>query len=388
MKIALNIPFIKSFLYTFILMIVAFFLLSFFLGSLSKGKKNTPIKTLHYAVFYGNIKAVKRLIQQGANVNEKNKGGSTPLHAIAPISSNVGEKERLKIAQLLIDNNADVNAQNNKGWAPIHKTAGRRYLQITQLLINNNADVNVQNNKGDTPLHYTLSDANIKTLQLLVKNKANVNAQNKEGDTPLHFAAFHGHSISTQWLISYKANVNATNNNGWTPLFKAVQWEKSVAHILINNKANVHAKNKHGDTPLHIAALYGCARSAKLLINNNANVHARNNDDSTPLHFAALRGYQRTKQGLARITWKEQLKKLKKWCTQHPEIVQMLIKNQVNVNAKDKDGHTPLYHARSNNLRDIASLLTQNGGTCSFFCSLFFSLSSLFIFFCFLFFWL
>jgi ankyrin repeat protein len=40
----------------------------------------------------------------------------------------------------------------------------------------------------------------------------------------------------------------------------------------------------------------------------------------------------------------------------------LLLTHRVNVNAKDKDGRTPMFYATQKGYSDIVQLLTQNGG--------------------------
>ena len=100
----------------------------------------------------GNIELVKRHLDAGEDVNEKNKVGMTPLH----YASMMGHKE---VAGLLITNGADVNAKSqfqNFGETPLHHAAWGDYKEIVKLLITKGADVNaiIQSGsfKGMTPL--------------------------------------------------------------------------------------------------------------------------------------------------------------------------------------------------------------------------------------------
>ena len=86
-----------------------------------------PSEDIINAVHNGNIAAVKYFLSNGANVNEKTSGGSTPLH-ITIESRYFGREE---IVALLLDNGANVNATNGRGWTPaesLKRVAGAMML--------------------------------------------------------------------------------------------------------------------------------------------------------------------------------------------------------------------------------------------------------------------
>ena len=68
------------------------------------GSVPTPLRCLFWATKQGNIEIVKLLIAKGADVNAKDKDGSTPLYLVA-------SRDKKEIVQLLIANGADVNAK-------------------------------------------------------------------------------------------------------------------------------------------------------------------------------------------------------------------------------------------------------------------------------------
>ena len=99
----------------------------------------------------------------------------------------------------------------------------------------------------------------------------------------------------------------------------------------------VNAKGEVGYTPLRNAAFYGHKEIVELLIANGADVNAKDDVlELTPLHRAAAIGYK--------------------------EIAELLITNGANVNAKDVDGETPLDLAIKQEYPETADLLRKHGG--------------------------
>ena len=134
-------------------------------------------RALFKAATEGNIKGIKQLIADGADVNAKNRDGTTPLQTAAIR----GHKEFL---ELLIANGADVNAKNEDGMTPLHCTAvgtslnylsrGGRYgvdhKEIAELLISAGADVNAQDEDGETPVDIAIMSNQPQTADLLRKH--------------------------------------------------------------------------------------------------------------------------------------------------------------------------------------------------------------------------
>ena len=138
--------------------------------------KNIFNGTIHEACENGNIKAVKRFLADGTDVNLKNDDGLTPLHKAA----GMGEKE---IAELLIAEGADVNAMFD-GVTTLHWAVELKEKGTAELLIEKGADVNVQCH-GISPLHSSVWRGDKEITEMLIAKGANVNSLNEDKGTPL-----------------------------------------------------------------------------------------------------------------------------------------------------------------------------------------------------------
>src|SRR5438445_299376 len=61
---------------------------------------------------------------------------------------------------------------------------------------------------------------------------------------------------------------------------------ENVKAFLRRNRRRVFSKNKYGQTPLHLAAIYGHKKVAELLLAGKADVNAKDKDGKTPLQLA------------------------------------------------------------------------------------------------------
>jgi ankyrin repeat protein len=92
---------------------------------------------LHNAAGRNDVKAVNELLDQGANINEKNHlNGGTALKAAS-------SRGNIDMVKLLLDRGADVNlASGNMGWTALSGAAWHGNTEVAILLIERGADIN------------------------------------------------------------------------------------------------------------------------------------------------------------------------------------------------------------------------------------------------------
>ena len=115
------------------------------------------------AVKSGETEKIKSYIEQGADVNVRDKSGGTPLHSVA-------EKGHKETAELLIEKGGDVNAKDALGRTPLHETALFGHTAMAELLIASGAEVNAKDKEGKTSLHLAFKNDHIDTAELIFVN--------------------------------------------------------------------------------------------------------------------------------------------------------------------------------------------------------------------------
>jgi len=121
-------------------------------------------KTLHDAARDGDIDQLQLLLSKGANVNEKNRMGWTPLHTAI-------RNSRLALIEPLIAKGADINAADNRGQTPLMAAIYIGQKDAVELLIAKGADVNVMGG-SDNALSLAKKRRNTEIVDLLVKHGA------------------------------------------------------------------------------------------------------------------------------------------------------------------------------------------------------------------------
>lgn len=130
-------------------------------------------------------------------------------------------------------------------------------------------------------------------LRYLIRTKGiDANILDSENNTPLFYAAKSLNLEATTVLLQNNAQVNIYNNEGETPLLIALRSApRTIIAQLIQYKADVNLENnKNGKSPLIKAAERRGTAIMQLLINNGANINARDDYDFTALMKAAKRG--------------------------------------------------------------------------------------------------
>ncbi|XP_053549194.1 CARD- and ANK-domain containing inflammasome adapter protein-like [Bombina bombina] len=163
-------------------------------------------------------------------------------------------------------------------------------------------------------------------------------------------------------------NINAVNQNGDTLLHvAAANGQVPVIEFLISKGAKVDANDKNQRTPLHRAAQNGHAEAVRVLLRAGANIYSLDSDSQTSLHLAVKNNHD----NVVKILLQEEDRRYKNRpnflhmaaAKDNSNLVQLLLKNGVNVDTKDDKKHTALFHAVSGSHENTVKVLLENGAT-------------------------
>ncbi|TPP66477.1 Poly (ADP-ribose) polymerase [Fasciola gigantica] len=114
----------------------------------TQGRNSAP---LHLAAGYNNVEVVQFLLETGADVNAKDKGGLIPLH-------NASSYGHVDVAALLIRYGTSVNSVDKWGYTPLHEAAQKGRTQLCALLLAHGADPSIRNQENQIPLDLATAD--------------------------------------------------------------------------------------------------------------------------------------------------------------------------------------------------------------------------------------
>ena len=152
------------------------------------------LPSMHIAARYGNLPAVRALLESGEDVNKREpKRGQTALYYAIYFDKPVTLK-------VLIEAGADVNAQDSDGATPLTLAAQEDNPMIVMELIKAGADVNLTRHDGATPLHMAAKNGHEGCVVALIRDGADVHRRTEMGNKPITFAIDYKHDKIVKML--------------------------------------------------------------------------------------------------------------------------------------------------------------------------------------------
>ena len=112
--------------------------------------------------------------------------GRTAIFAVGHYRSTDLAGARVECIRLLAKAGANVNARDKDGTTPLHETF---LTDVEEELLNLGANVNARNHDGETPIFTTYDDD---AIPLFIKHGADLTLRNNKGETVVQAAAHRG----------------------------------------------------------------------------------------------------------------------------------------------------------------------------------------------------
>jgi ankyrin repeat protein len=224
--------------------------------------------------------SVERLLKAGADPNEREQDGATPLSWAAT-------RANTAIAALLLKAGANPNLTNELGLSPLAIAIANGAADLAGRLLESGADPNVARENGETPLMTAARMGRVDVMKLLLARGANVNVRDKKfGQTALMWAA--GQPEAVRLLVDKGADLRATTRD-WDvkyTIYLPTTATLGKTGIPWNNEGDYVTK-KGGLNALFFAVQKNDLASARILLDAGLDVNSTSADGTTPL-LAAL----------------------------------------------------------------------------------------------------
>ena len=171
----------------------------------------------------------------------------------------------------LLEGGADVDAANSRGVTPLIAAAYRGHIEVAKLLIEAGADVNVQDDTQQSAYLISTSEGYLDLLLLTLAAGADVTSLDSYHGTGLIRAADRGHVEIIEELLKTDIAIDHVNRLGWTALLEAIilgdggPRHTEVVRLLVEAGADVDLADSNGVTPLEHARKRGYETMVEIL---------------------------------------------------------------------------------------------------------------------------
>lgn len=291
-----------------------------------------------------NQETMSFLIENGANLNIKDKHGNT---ALLDAINYYSEKEVIT----LLDAKTNIELQNNDGQTALMLAASKGLIQAVINMITRETNLDIQDKDGKTALIYSIEAKRPEISTLLILSKSDINLRDNKDRSSLMYAIKSKNRQNITSLIEcgailenameYAINENDTTtvrlllNNKVDVLNKnymSIASQKNfheIVSILLEFKCDINELDENKNTPINNAILNNSVDSVKLLLGHKASIDTLNNEKKSSIFLANT-----------------------------PDCMNLLIKNKANVN-KICNNKTPLFTFKDN--KQIVKLLVTAG---------------------------
>jgi ankyrin repeat protein len=202
--------------------------------------KCTP---LIFAAFYKNKELIELLLLYGADINKT----TDDLYYWSPLRTsfyNVNNDHNFEIAKYLLQQGADINIKNRWNQKLVFTFANNP--EVLHFLISNGANINAKNLEGDSLLHIAIKNNRPDVVSLLLSLGINLNLKNKDSETAYDLAKRTNNEIF-QIIDTYVGhlwtNVLSRKTHGTGNVFE--KYLKYSSKRRKKNKRNFKSKKKN-----------------------------------------------------------------------------------------------------------------------------------------------
>ncbi len=333
-------------------------------------KDNTEQSAYLIATSEGYLDLLELTLEHGADVESLDRFDGTGLIRAA-------ERGHHDIVGRLLQTDIDVDHVNNLGWVALHEAivlgnGSRRYVDTVRALVAGGADLTVAPRRdGISPRSHAARRGFDRIVDTLDRALEAERRSDREADAALLRAARSGDADAAAVAIRQGADLETRDSRRRTPLLLAATGDRlPVARLLVALGADPDALDGQHDSAWLVTGVTGSVPMARVLAPARPDYGLLNRFGGTSLIPASERGHddyvawvlEHTSIDVDHVNelgWTALLEAVilgegtKPW----QRIVRTLLEAGADATIADKDGVTPLQHARRQGHSEIAAML-------------------------------
>ena len=178
---------------------------------------------------------------------------------------------RLDDVRRLLEDGADVDARGAGGATAVTAAAANQHVDVVRALVDAGADVDLQDDDRSNPLLLCGENGNVALLREVLRGDPDLGATNRYGGVALIPASDRGHVEMVRALLETEIDVDHVNRLGWTALLEAVilgdggEAHQEIVRMLLAAGADPEIADNDGVTPLAHAREKGYQAMVEML---------------------------------------------------------------------------------------------------------------------------
>lgn len=250
----------------------------------------------NYATKNGNIELLKALIKMGVNYKVETTDASNAM-----IFASRGTRRHtngLDVYKYLESLGIYANITTAKGSTPLHALAYKSNdIAVFDYFIAKGVNVNQANADGNTPFTNAANANDLNIITHLFKHVKDINKANTDGKTALTHAVYRNTPEIVDFLVANGADINVKDKTGNTLAYYLLKTFNSKSLDAFNKKKSTLVKHgldltlpqAKGNTLFHIALDRSNLELLKYVNTLKIDVNAKNKEGMSPLHKAVMK---------------------------------------------------------------------------------------------------
>jgi len=156
----------------------------------------------------------------------------------------------LKRIRKLIDDGADLNPVDKHGYVPVQLALYGDHVEAARMLVEAGADLGQRDPESFSPLTSAIIRGHTEIVRLMLERGADVNGRMPGGEHGRYFPllmACNRHKLeAAKVLLEFGADVNLSDPTGYTPLMMLGADDVELGRLLLERGADPKAKNDFG----------------------------------------------------------------------------------------------------------------------------------------------